>query len=133
MWFTASGYPEQTGAGPGPDFFPQMAAIVLALLAFILFFQKAENEEASEIDKIRFSKQDRNLYILIFIAFIVFIIISPYVGFFVSATLFIIAWMFLMKERNWKFVLILSIGFSLVITVVFEFLLGVPIPHGFLY
>lgn len=133
VWFTANGYPERTGAGPGPDFFPQMAAIVLAFLAILLFFQKSLRDEENEVDNVPFEKSDVKRFILIFVTLIALIFLATYIGFFVASTIFIIVWMLLMKERRWKFMLILSIVFSLGITLVFELLLGVQIPHGFLY
>lgn len=133
VWFTANGYPERTGSGPGPNFFPQMAAIILAFLAILLFFQKTLRNEESEVDNIPFEKSHVKRFVLIFVALIALISFATYIGFFVASAIFIIVWMFLMKERRWKFMLILSISFSLGITIVFEFFLGVQVPHGFLY
>lgn len=133
VWFTASGFPERTGAGPGPDFFPKMAAIILAFLALLLFFQKVVRDEENEVDNLPFSKEDIKRFVVVFLALFILVLVVPYIGFFVGATIFIIAWMYLMKEKNWKFMLILSVVFSLGITLVFEYLLGVQIPHGILY
>lgn len=133
VWFTANAYPERTGAGPGPNFFPQMAAIILSFLAILLFFQKVSHDEENELNNIPFEKSDIKRFGLIFVALIALIFLATYIGFFVASVIFIIVWMLLMKEYRWKFMLILSISFSLGITLLFELLLGVQIPHGFLY
>lgn len=133
VWFTANGFPEQIGAGPGPNFFPQLTAIILAFLAILLFFQKRASDETKDIETVPFEKGDLKRFILVFVALIILILLATYIGFFVASTLFIIVWMLLMKEKRWKFILTLSIVFSSSITLIFELLLGVQIPHGFLY
>lgn len=133
VWFTANTYPEQVGSGPGPNFFPQLVAVILAFLSIILFFQKVSVDESNEVNSISFSKSDKWRFILIFVALIVLVFSANYLGFFVSSTIFIIVWMVLMKETRWKFILTLSVVFSLSITLLFEMLLGVQIPHGYLF
>lgn len=133
IWFTVNGYPNRTGSGPGPDFFPELSAGILAFLALLLFFQKVVKKEEEEIDQVPFTRDTVLKLIYIFIALILYILIAPYIGFLITSVLFIVSWMFIMGERNWKFILLLSIIFSIAITFIFEALLGVPIPHGIIY
>ena len=133
IWFTANGFPERTGSGPGPEFFPKLASFVLAFLSIILFFQRVTKEEANDVDQISFTRENIKKFILTFLALILFIVLAQFLGFLVSSMLFIVCWMLIMREKNWKFILLLSIIFSIVITFIFEMLLVVPIPHGFIY
>lgn len=133
VFFVASGYPVRSTAEPGAGFFPKVISIILAFLAILLFFQKPFSNTDDPVQAKKFERNDFIRFLLVFAAFILLILVAPYTGFFVASVLFIVAWMVLMKERNWTFILILAFGFSIGITFLFEKLLGVPIPHGFIY
>lgn len=133
IFFVANGYPIRSTAEPGAGFFPKVISIILAFLAILLFFQKPFSHSEDPVQQKKFEKNDFIRFLLVFLAFVLLIIIAPHVGFFIASSIFIITWMVLMKEKNWTFILILAFGFSIGITLLFEKLLGVPIPHGFIY
>jgi hypothetical protein len=109
--------------------------VIIFLLAIILIWTqvfklkvkvKKETEENSK-------KEEKNvqitwrpfIYTLVFLIYLVFL---PLFGFLITTVLFVLSILFLMSERNWKKLLIISIIVSGVVYLVFTILLGVPLP-----
>ncbi|HWO74506.1 MAG TPA: tripartite tricarboxylate transporter TctB family protein [Bacillus sp. (in: firmicutes)] len=129
VWVTANAFPEATGVGPGADFFPKLTAAVLGVLSILLVLKK-ENTE----DPIFLVAGNQALkFVLGFLAMIVFVFLIEGIGFTITAVLFTAGWMWLMGIRKIVKLTIVSVFIGLLITLVFEQLLNVPIPHGILY
>jgi putative tricarboxylic transport membrane protein len=129
-WVSANAFPPSNGIGPGPDYFPKLAAIILGLLAIMLIFKKEKQDgEVYEIS----GKSSALLFVLGFVVMIVYAILIQWLGFSISSVLVAISWMVLMGIRKWVTLLVASVLISAGITYVFEYLLSVPIPHGILY
>ena len=129
-WLAANTFPASMGQGPGPDFFPKMSAVILGILAIMLVFKKEETEGKVYAFHGRSSVRS---FILAFIAIIFYVILIEFIGFGVSTVLVSLAWMWLMGVRKWTTLIGASLIISAGISIIFEYLLGVPIPHGILY
>lgn len=129
-WLTANTFPTSNGLGPGPDYFPKIAASVLGVLSILLICKKEKNDESI------YAISGKPAVILFgtgFIVMIIYVLFVQWLGFTVSSALVTLAWMILMGIRKWTTLIVASVLISAGITYVFEFLLSVPIPHGILY
>ncbi|GAA0321485.1 hypothetical protein GCM10008967_09990 [Bacillus carboniphilus] len=129
VWFTANAFPESIGVGPGADFFPKLSAASLAILSIMLILKKEKSDESI----FSVSGSSAWKFVIGFITMIVFVILVEIIGFTVAATLFGISWLWLMGIRKLVKLFLIPILVSLLITLVFEQLLNVPIPHGIIY
>ncbi|MGB3262047.1 tripartite tricarboxylate transporter TctB family protein [Paenisporosarcina sp.] len=129
VWIGANEFPASNGQGLGPDFFPKVTAIILGVLATILFFKKEDTEESI----FSFPRSAVPLFVSGLIALVLYVILIEFIGFTISTILLTFSWMWLMGIRKWITLIVASILISVGIAAVFEFLLFVPIPHGILY
>ena len=129
VWLGANQFPASNGQGLGPDFFPKITAIILGILATILFFKKEENEESV----FTFPRSAVPLFVGGLITLVLYVFLIEFIGFTISTVLLTFSWMWLMGIRKWVTLIAASILISVGIGAVFEFLLSVPIPHGILY
>jgi hypothetical protein len=129
VWLGANEFPASNGQGLGPDFFPKVTAIILGVLATILFFKKEDSEESI----FSFPRSAVPLFVSGLIALVLYVIMIEFIGFTISTIFLTFSWMWLMGIRKWITLIVASILISVGIAAVFEFLLFVPIPHGILY
>lgn len=129
VWLTANAFPPSNSIGPGADFFPKITATILGILSVLLVFKKEEN--AGDI----FTLQRGSIpkFIGGFISLIIYVILVPTIGFFISTVLVSFVWMLLMGIRKWVVLVSVSILLSVVVVLLFEYVMNVPIPHGVLY
>ena len=129
VWLTANAFPPSNSIGPGADFFPKVTATILGILSVLLVFKK--EEIAGDI----FTLQRSNIpkFIGGFISLIIYVILVPTIGFFISTVLVSFVWMLLMGIRKWVVLVSVSILLSVVVVLLFEYVMNVPIPHGVLY
>lgn len=129
-WLTANAFPSSNGLGPGPDYFPKIAASILGVLSILLIGRKEKQDGAVYAVS---GKPAVLLFVTGIIVMMVYVLFVQWLGFTVSSALVTLAWMILMGIRKWTTLIVASVLISAGITYVFEFLLSVPIPHGILY
>ncbi|QBP42714.1 tripartite tricarboxylate transporter TctB family protein [Paenisporosarcina antarctica] len=121
-------------AASWPKFFTYLLILLSVGLVYDTKFKpnreidSAGNEE-DEIPKDK--KQNRNL-IYSMVLSVIYILFMQYVGFLLLTPVFIGLLFWLLKYRSIFKLALLSIGTTVFLTVVFQFLLGVPIPQGIL-
>jgi putative tricarboxylic transport membrane protein len=121
--------------GLGPTFFPRLLLGLVAALAFlqlIISFLKKDPEEVKEVDE---GQKKRGKWVwMVFAFFGVFIFLLDFLGFILSAILFItVTYLLISPSQAWKSnVKTLAILFVIVIGLRFFFqdLLGVRLPSG---
>lgn len=129
VWLGANEFPASNGQGLGPDFFPKATAIILGVLATMLFFKKEDTEERV----FSFTRSAAPLFVGGILALGIYVLMIDFIGFTISTIFLTCTWMWLMGIRKWLTLIIASILISVGIAAVFEYLLFVPIPHGILY
>ena len=97
VWLTANAFPPSNSIGPGADFFPKITATILGILSVLLVFKK--EEIVGDI----FTLQRGSIpqFIGGFISLIIYVILIPTIGFFISTVLVSFVWMLLMGIRKW--------------------------------
>ncbi len=126
-WVTASGFPEGM-TGPGPAFFPKAIAVLLTFLSLLLIIKNPTKEGGDKL-----SKQQAVRLAIGIVLVIIYAVLIPLVGFFVSTVAMVTVLMMLMRVNNWMMITVTAVSISIAVTLAFELLLNVPIPHGWLY
>ncbi len=137
-------YPLDTWGNPGPGVFPLIAGTVLVILAAwelarsLLKAASARDQERSsaECAPVKETVQARNgqVWVLVLIAaFILYILMIKWVGFFVSNFFFVIIASRLIGARDWIGPIALSVGVNLFCYVLFDIWLKLSFPRGVLF
>lgn len=113
------------GTGPGPSFLPFFLGVFLIILALLLLSGKP---------LLTFTNNEANLkqtlgYIILF-ALTVFLL--PYIGTSLAILFFIFIELVIIEKRKVFVSLMVSVGTSVSVFLIFEQLFGLPLPHGFL-
>jgi len=118
-----------------PYLFPLLISVFLLLLAFGLAAEtmrdtKAETEQAEMGN--RESPNSKGIYrrqfFLSVAGILVYYLTMPYLGFIFSSLLFLAAMFWLLGERRWQLILLLSAGITFVLYGIFHGLLHVMLP-----
>ncbi|WP_018923009.1 tripartite tricarboxylate transporter TctB family protein [Salsuginibacillus kocurii] len=128
--------PAREEDGLGPTFFPRLLLIMigaLAILSLIRSFVTPTKEMKKEEETAEQKKRGKSVWI-IFVLFGVFILLVDFLGFTLSAVLFIIAvYLLIGPSQSWKRsarTLGILIVILFVLQFVFQNILEVPLPSG---
>ncbi|WP_415803211.1 tripartite tricarboxylate transporter TctB family protein, partial [Cytobacillus oceanisediminis] len=88
--------------------------------------EKEEKEEKEEKPA-----KDRSVLYTIILTF-VYLILMDFIGFLILTPIYVFVLLWVINYRNTTRLVALSISATIVITVIFQFLLNVPIPQGIL-
>lgn len=115
--------------GPGPGLLPRWlsGALVLLTLQYIIISIK---KERITFEKILPKRKGARKILLILSSMAGFILIIPYTGFIIAGTLLLSV--LLIDAYKWYHNLLISIGTSVILFLVFGIFLGVPLPVNYL-
>jgi len=117
-------FPVRSQSETGPAFFPQLISYFMILLSLILFLKSFFVEDRS----INF---ERWKSLLISVGIMTFYVIGfLYIGFVVTSTLSLVAFMWIMNIRRPLHLVTVSISSSVIVYVLFTKLFQVPLPQG---
>ncbi|MBP1154969.1 MULTISPECIES: tripartite tricarboxylate transporter TctB family protein [unclassified Paenibacillus] len=111
--------------GPGPGMFPLWLSGILIVLS-IWSMVKSITKEKTTLAEILPKGKDLRKLITILATLAGFILVVSFLGFVIAGTLFLFA--LLAREYRWYISLSISIGASVLLFVVFNIILGVPLP-----
>ena len=117
-----------TSGAPGPGFFPRALGSMLLLVSVGVIVRALKLEPAADVT-VALGHRDITLTVL---ALIGFGLAFEYVGFVLSATLFMLVLLRAFAKRSWLSSLATSMAIVLVSYYVFIKLLGVSLPAGLL-
>ena len=115
----------------GPGQWPRFIAVVMSIFTGILLFQTISMKKSDTPSPIDFKSKGFKKVFIIFLVLIAFSLALTTLGFLISSSLFIIAVMLVMGERNILRILLSSIGFTIIIYIFFGLLLNVMLPRPF--
>lgn len=114
-----------------PYLFPLLISIFLLFLSAGLaaetFRNGGETKRVKE-EKVESGGTQRVPFFLTVAGMVVYYLIMPYIGFIFSSLLFLAAMFWLLGERRWQIILLLSVGTTLALYGVFHELLHVMLP-----
>jgi putative tricarboxylic transport membrane protein len=133
-------YPLDNWANPGPAVFPFLVGSVLVVLSVWQLVRagrkpKPERSKAKipSVKEFLQSNKGKMKALLMIAVFIVYLLMVQWVGFFVSNFLFVVTSSRLMKARDWRGPLSLSLGVNLFCYLLFEVWLKLSFPRGILF
>jgi len=118
---------------PGPGFWPGILGWALSLTSAGLLFSTLFSKKKDESDPIKWKSGGFKQIVKLAVVLGFFGIGLKYLGFFPSSLMFIILVMLIMGERNWKKIVLTTIGITLSIYIIFAKLLGLVLPKGKLF
>jgi len=116
---------------PGAAVFPIIVGVTLMLASLITMWEGWQMDKAERVDLP--AGKDRKRLVSLIVLLVGYFIAMPYLGQFISSTLFCIFLMRVMSELSWQRIVAYSMLMSIVIYFVFMFLLKVPMPCGILF
>lgn len=117
----------------GPGFWPKFILICLMILSLLVAVdafrarKKSGGEKSSEITK---SEVSRIRFLSVLILIIAYFFLLNIVGFVALTPFFLIAFMVLLGEKSWPWIIGLSIGMTVLIVLGFTQAMYVPLPRG---
>jgi putative tricarboxylic transport membrane protein len=116
---------------------PNFFAYILIFLSICLIAETIIKSRKSVMDKSKQKKTqgieilEKNLLYTV-LSSIIYLLIMEHVGFLLVTPFYLAFLLWLMKYRSLKTILLFSICTPIIIMIVFQYLLGVPIPQGIL-
>jgi putative tricarboxylic transport membrane protein len=118
-------------------FYPQMLAIILAVLAVLLLISSlTKKTDSRESEKFFKNRESLGLFLLTLLLLVLFPLGMELLGFIVTCFAFILTMVLLLTgrfHRNVPLSIVVSLGITLLIYGVFKLLLGIPFPSGILF
>lgn len=122
-----------TNVPVGPEFFPQILAAGLFICCLILLIVNILNKkDKSKAPTISPLNKDMQKCLLGLAAIVVYALLWNVLGFLIATPLALFAMMFILGQRNYRTMVIVSICATIVIFCAFKFLLQIEMPMGFL-
>jgi hypothetical protein len=125
-FYTAAGWSLDTWAknAPGPGFMPRLLALVLAVLAILIWVQaKPSPESHEEVES--YSKREP---LIIFLLVLAYVFVMPQLGFPLSNLLLVVALRRMVEPSSWRADLAGAIGAVVIIHLVFVQMLALQFP-----
>ena len=114
----------------GPNFFPQLLSIIMSICAIILIIRAFQGKALSQKDRI---DSQGFIRMIISIAMCIgYLLVMQVIGFTMSTCVFLFILMFFLHHKGWINRTIVCIAVSLIVWVIFRYLLVIPIPTGML-
>jgi putative tricarboxylic transport membrane protein len=116
-----------------PRFFPYLSAGIMGILSLLLLLESLLSGKAKEEDPPNSPSKIQLKPVLVFMGIgIGYIAALPFLGVMVATPLCLAACFWYFKFRRWGWILLLSIGVTVIIYYCFEKLMMVPLPRGLL-
>lgn len=115
----------------GASFLPRLYSVLLIIFGVILITKKiikSDTDRKNQSGEFKGFIYGLSSMVIVF----VYILILPYIGFYVATILIMLILLYFLKVRKVYILLSVSIGVALFVFVLFEKLLKVPISTGFL-
>ncbi|RMF83442.1 MAG: tripartite tricarboxylate transporter TctB family protein [Nitrospinota bacterium] len=124
----ASGFPTLSGGYPGPGLFPQILGALFILFGLWVVLQQVRRRAWPRWPRPFFTRERINA-LLVVLAVILYLLVVEYVGFILTVVC-LLAGLMLSLGVRWRTSILLSIALTMATYLLFNKLLGVPLPAG---
>lgn len=117
----------------GPGFWPKFILICLMILSFLIAvdaFRARKTSDGEKSPEAMKSAGSRIRFFLVLIMIIAYLVLLNIIGFIMLTPFFLIAFMILLGEKSWPWMIGLSIGMTVIILLAFTQAMYVPLPRG---
>lgn len=126
------GFPDIDTDILGPDFLPKLYSVFLVIFGLILIIN-AIIKKKRETAEMRSTNHSFLYGLASMLIVFIYILVLPYIGFYISTILVMLALLYFLKVRNYVILFSVSLGTITFLFIIFEKLLKVPIPSGSLF
>ena len=132
VWIDSAGFPKDVIMKIGPDFFPRLVVVAMAIACISLIVQGAlaKNTEQTEGLSLKDSGIQRALAVLALA--VVYVYSMDFLGFIVSTVITMMVMMYMLRLRNYLQMFLVSVCAAFFINFAFSGLLGIQLPAGLL-
>lgn len=116
----------QNAMDVGPSAFPILSSVGIILASVVYMVRELRSRKQDEAERITIRNQNKVLLSMIFL--VAYVLVMQIVGYYIASVLFIPIVLFTVGVRRIVQLVSLSAGFVLFAYVVFDVLLGVPMP-----
>jgi putative tricarboxylic transport membrane protein len=117
----------------GPGFWPEFILICMMILSLLVavdaFRARKKSTAEKQSDEVK-SAGSRVRFFSTLILIIAYFFLMNVIGFIALTPFFLIAFMILLGEKSWPWMIILSVGMTIVIILAFTQAMYVPLPRG---
>ncbi len=111
-----------------PYLFPLLISVFLILLSISLALEIRKTDRKENTAPEGIGNINRRKLLISIAAIFLYYIAMPYIGFLLSSIVFLTAMLWMMGERRWRMILLLSVGTSFILYGIFHELLNVMLP-----
>jgi hypothetical protein len=119
----------------GPEFFPKLAVFTIGVMALIYVIIQVRNLRAAQVsfkDGLMFNVKEYTAHIIFIAMTVLFLILTRYLGFAISAVLFLISLLFFFGSKGALKNIIIAVLYGITVYYVFSNVLKVRFPPGIL-
>jgi len=124
--------PKYESFGPGGDFMPFWLGVIMDLLAVLLLVSALRSPAPAQSEPLLPPRDGQLRIASIVVSLAVYTFVIEYLGYLTSTFLFLLFLIAVLSKASRRATILTSIGGSLLFTVVFAWLLQIPLPRGFL-
>ena len=115
--------------GPDAGFFPLLISLVMMGTSALLVTKSSMRARQGEGRKMPMAKDDVFRVLAYGILMLFYAVFIGRVGFLISTSLFLFLILKYVERDTWKTLVLFSLGVVILSYVIFDYLLGVPLPH----
>ncbi|MEI3605206.1 tripartite tricarboxylate transporter TctB family protein [Pseudogracilibacillus sp. SE30717A] len=130
--YLSKDFPKEVSNAPGPGFYPSFLGVILIILGVFLLIQNLIDKNKEDVSLALGSKKARFIYKVIGIVTL-YAIVLPFIGFIATTFSFMIVMCYLMGLRSYKLLLIIPLGVTTVVFLIFNMVFKVPLPSQTLF
>lgn len=132
IWISSEDFPPDVVMHIGPEFFPRIIAVLLAIACLTLLGQALISNSAEKAETLSLSDPGIRRGLVVLAMTVVYILVMDILGFLIATVVFMMFMMYLLKLRNYIKMLMWSIGTAIVVNLAFTGLLEIQLPLGLL-
>ena len=133
VWIASASFPQDVVMKIGPDFFPRIIAVAMAIASLFLLVQTLTNKTPEEAVQTLNLKDAGILRALAFLILaVVYVSVMDFLGFIISTIICLLVAMYILKLRNLKNMVLVSLGTAMGVYFAFASILGIQLPSGLL-
>lgn len=131
VFLTASSFPTPPGNTIGPGYYPMLLSIGLLVMSSVLLIQTLLRVGKEEFEKFNIKSSEVIRFAVSFIATVIYAIAMQFLGFILASVLYLFFLMYLLKNREYIKMSIISVGVSVSVYLIFSNVLNLTLPLGF--
>ncbi len=136
VFFKASTFSKAPGTITGPGFFPMAIAVGLLIVSFLIILQqvlvKVDKKTDKKMNTLSLKDEGIRRSFISLVSTIAYVLIMPYLGFITATVLYLFFLMFLLNNRAYVKMGIISVLVSICVFLIFKTILNITLPAGLL-